>query len=138
MVQGGFDVDRVPKHDHIEHQAECAELVFLTLAVMLTQLAALAVKDGTCDAVATFAAVELRQRPPALRFVVDIGQSVQLPRELVEADIHAGRLQHLLPGLASTPGLVHAIFPTRRGMVPAVRHLLDALVAGCEGLNRQR
>jgi DNA-binding transcriptional LysR family regulator len=61
-----------------------------------------------------------------------------LPRELVEADIQAGRLQHLLPGLASTPGLVHAIFPTRRGMVPAVRHLLDALVAGCEGLDRLR
>ena len=58
-----------------------------------------------------------------------------LPREQVEADIQAGRLQHLLPGLASTPGLVHAIFPTRRGMVPAVRHLLDALVSGCEGLN---
>src|SRR5471030_1056506 len=61
-----------------------------------------------------------------------------LPKELVEADIQAGRLQHLLPGLASTPGLVHAIFPTRRGMVPAVRHLLDALVAGFEDLNRQR
>jgi len=61
-----------------------------------------------------------------------------LPRELVEADMQAGRLQHLLPGLATTPGLVHAIFPTRRGMVPAVRHLLDALVAGYEGLNRQR
>ena len=58
-----------------------------------------------------------------------------LPREQVDADIRAGRLQHLLPGLASTPGLVHAIFPTRRGMVPAVRHLLDALVSGCEGLN---
>jgi DNA-binding transcriptional LysR family regulator len=62
-----------------------------------------------------------------------------LPRELVEADIQAGRLQHLLPGLASTPGLVHAIFPTRRGMVPAVRHeRIDALVAGFEGQNRQR
>jgi len=61
-----------------------------------------------------------------------------LPRELVEADIQAGRLQHLLPGLASTPGLVHALFPTRRGMVPAVRHLLDALVAGFEDLNQQR
>jgi DNA-binding transcriptional LysR family regulator len=61
-----------------------------------------------------------------------------LPRELVEVDIGAGRLRHLLPSLASTPGLVHAIFPTRRGMVPAVRHLLDALVAGFEDLNRQR
>ncbi|WP_244306350.1 hypothetical protein [Paraburkholderia lacunae] len=52
--------------------------------------------------------------------------------------MQAGRLHHLLPGLASTPGLVHAIFPRRRGMVPAVRHLLDALVAGFEDLNRQR
>jgi len=57
---------------------------------------------------------------------------------LVEVDIQAGRLQHLLPGLTTTPGLVHAIFPTRRGMVPAVRHLLDALVAGFESLNQQR
>ncbi|SAL74974.1 LysR family transcriptional regulator [Caballeronia choica] len=60
-----------------------------------------------------------------------------LPRELVEADIQAGRLQHLLPGLATTPALVHAIFPTRRGMVPAVRHLLDALVTGFEDMNRK-
>jgi DNA-binding transcriptional LysR family regulator len=59
-----------------------------------------------------------------------------LPRELVGADIRAGTLRHLLPDLSTTPGLVHAIFPTRRGMVPAVRHLLDALVVGFEDLNR--
>jgi DNA-binding transcriptional LysR family regulator len=53
-----------------------------------------------------------------------------LPRELVDADIKAGRLKHLLPDLATKPGLVHAIFPTRRGMVPAVRQLLEALAAG--------
>ncbi|MHB9834665.1 LysR family transcriptional regulator [Paraburkholderia terrae] len=58
-----------------------------------------------------------------------------LPRELVDADIQAGKLRHILPELASTPGLVHAIFPSRRGMVPAVRHLLDAFVAGFEELN---
>lgn len=57
-----------------------------------------------------------------------------LPREQVTSDIQAGRLLHLLPELSTTPGLVHAIFPTRRGMVPAVRHLLDALVAGFEAL----
>ena len=75
----------------------------------------------------------------SLRVAAIAGVGVaMLPKELVEADIQAGRLQHLLPGLAGTPGLVHAIFPTRRGMVPAVRHLLDALVAGCEGPNRQR
>jgi DNA-binding transcriptional LysR family regulator len=60
-----------------------------------------------------------------------------LPRGLVDADIKADRLRHLLPDMATTPGLVHAIFPSRRGMVPAVRHLLDALVAGFEEMNRQ-
>jgi DNA-binding transcriptional LysR family regulator len=53
-----------------------------------------------------------------------------LPGELVEADIKAKSLRHLLPECASRQGLVHAIFPARRGMVPAVRQLLDALVAG--------
>ncbi|AOR67034.1 LysR family transcriptional regulator [Burkholderia stabilis] len=60
----------------------------------------------------------------------------ELPRELVSADLQAGQLIRLLPALSTPPGLVHAIFPTRRGMVPAVRHLLDALVAGFEELNR--
>jgi DNA-binding transcriptional LysR family regulator len=60
-----------------------------------------------------------------------------LPRELVDADIQSGQLRHLLPELTSTPGLVHAIFASRRGMVPAVRHLLDALVAGFEDLNQK-
>jgi DNA-binding transcriptional LysR family regulator len=55
-----------------------------------------------------------------------------------EDDLLAGRLQRLLPHLASKAGLVHAVFPTRRGMVPAVRHLLDALIAGYENLNRKR
>jgi DNA-binding transcriptional LysR family regulator len=57
-----------------------------------------------------------------------------LPRELVNADIRAGLLRHLLPGMTPTPGIVQAIFPSRRGMVPAVRDLLDALVVGFEHL----
>ena len=67
----------------------------------------------------------------SLRIAAMLGVGVALlPQEQVHDDIRVGRLQRLLPGLATTPGLVHAIFPTRRGMVPAVRHLLDALVAG--------
>ncbi len=58
-----------------------------------------------------------------------------LPREFVDDDLRDGRLRHLLPQLAAKTGLVHAIFPTRRGMVSAVRHLLDALVQGHERLN---
>jgi DNA-binding transcriptional LysR family regulator len=60
-----------------------------------------------------------------------------LPREFVDDDLRTGRLQLLLPNLASKAGLVHAIFPTRRGMVPAVRQLLDALVVGYENLSRK-
>ncbi|MES2069080.1 MAG: LysR substrate-binding domain-containing protein [Pseudomonadota bacterium] len=69
----------------------------------------------------------------SLRIAAMLGVGVaMLPRELVNDDLRSGRLQHILPNLASKAGLVHAIFPTRRGMVPAVRHLLDALVAGYE------
>ncbi|WP_321888290.1 LysR substrate-binding domain-containing protein [Paraburkholderia bannensis] len=60
-----------------------------------------------------------------------------LPRELIDMDIRTGQLLHLLPDIATEAGLVHAIFPSRRGMVPAVRHLLDALVSGFEKLNCQ-
>ncbi len=60
-----------------------------------------------------------------------------LPREFVIDDIQSGKLRRLLPNLARTPKIVHAVFATRRGMVPAVRHLLDALVAGYENLNRK-
>jgi DNA-binding transcriptional LysR family regulator len=72
----------------------------------------------------------------SLRIAALLGVGVALvPREFVAFALQAGRLQRLLPHLAKKAGLVHAIFPTRRGMVPAVRHLLDALVAGYENLH---
>jgi DNA-binding transcriptional LysR family regulator len=74
----------------------------------------------------------------SLRIAAMLGVGVaMLPREFVDDDLQSGRLRRLLPDLAAKPGLVHAVFPTRRGMVPAVRHLLDALVAGYENLNRK-
>lgn len=60
-----------------------------------------------------------------------------LPMEFVDEDLRAGRLQQLLPELASRAGLVHAVFPTRRGMVPAVRQLLETLATGYETLNKK-
>jgi DNA-binding transcriptional LysR family regulator len=60
-----------------------------------------------------------------------------LPMEFVDDDLRTGRLQRLLPDVASKSGLVHAVFPSRRGMVPAVRQLLDALVAGYDSLNQK-
>ena len=77
LVQCGLHVAGVPQYDHVEHQAERTELVFLPLAVVLPQLASLAVEDGAGDAVPPLATVELSQRAPALGFVIDVGQRVQ-------------------------------------------------------------
>lgn len=52
---------------------------------------------------------------------------VMLPTALVQADIQAGRLLHLLPDWQPRMALVHAVFPSRRGLRPAVRALLDFL-----------
>ena len=36
-----------------------------------------------------------------------------------------GMLEPVLPGWAPRPGVIHAVFPSRRGLVPAVRRFLD-------------
>jgi DNA-binding transcriptional LysR family regulator len=50
-----------------------------------------------------------------------------VPRLLVANDLESGALIRLLPSLKAHVGIVHAVFPSRRGMVPAVRALLDLL-----------
>jgi DNA-binding transcriptional LysR family regulator len=52
---------------------------------------------------------------------------VMLPTALVQADVDAGRLVHLLPEWQPRVAVVHAVFPSRRGLLPAVRALLDFL-----------
>ena len=75
----------------------------------------------------------------SLRLAALAGAGVaMLPKEIVDDDLRAGRLVRVLPELASKQALVHAVFASRRGMVPAVRHLLDALAAGYEMLNAMR
>jgi len=54
----------------------------------------------------------------------------RLPALLVADDLASGALVRLLPSLSAPSGVVHAVFPSRRGMVPAVRLLLDALSEG--------
>jgi DNA-binding transcriptional LysR family regulator len=54
----------------------------------------------------------------------------RLPGLLVRDDLSNGALVRLLPSLISRSGVVHAVFPSRRGIVPAVRALLDALSEG--------
>jgi DNA-binding transcriptional LysR family regulator len=53
--------------------------------------------------------------------------AVLVPLLLVADDIAGGTLVRLLPSLQAQAGIIHAVFPSRRGMVPAVRALLDFL-----------
>lgn len=56
---------------------------------------------------------------------------VQLPSMFVWDDIRAGRLTHILPDWRPRPGIVHAVFPSRRGLLPSVRALVDFLAQEC-------
>ncbi len=50
-----------------------------------------------------------------------------LPDYLCSEELRDGRLVHVLPGWGPKPGVFHAVFPSRRGLVPAVRRFLDFL-----------
>ena len=54
------------------------------------------------------------------------GMSV-LPDYMCSEELRSGALVPVLPGWQPRPGLVLAVFPSRRGMVPAVRRWLDFL-----------
>lgn len=50
-----------------------------------------------------------------------------LPDYMCEEALNSGRLVRLLPDWSAPVGVVHAVFPTRRGLSPAVRSFLDFL-----------
>ena len=56
----------------------------------------------------------------------------QLPSLLIEADMAAGRLVEVLPGWRPRNDTVHAVFPSRRGLLLSLRALLDFLAEECE------
>jgi DNA-binding transcriptional LysR family regulator len=50
-----------------------------------------------------------------------------IPDYMCREELHDGRLVLVLPGWAPSHGVFHAVYPSRRGMVPAVRRFLDFL-----------
>lgn len=78
----------------------------------------------------------------ALRDAVAGGVGVgYLPFFVVHDLLAKNELERVLPEFGLPPGIVHVVFPSRRGMVPAVRALIDALAKAfespeCKGLAR--
>lgn len=52
---------------------------------------------------------------------------VLLPAMLLMDELRAGQLVRLLPGWCAQGAVIHAVFPSRRGLLPAVRGLIDFL-----------
>jgi DNA-binding transcriptional LysR family regulator len=63
-----------------------------------------------------------------LRAAVLAGLGIaRLPESVVRGDLQSGALRRVLPDWRSPQGIVHVVFPTRRGMLPAVRAFIDFL-----------
>ena len=66
-----------------------------------------------------------------LRAAAVAGLGVALiPDHFCQEELHDGRLVRLLPDWCKQPGLIHAVFTSKRGLTPAVRALIDHLVIG--------
>lgn len=57
---------------------------------------------------------------------------VQLPHMVVDQDLLQGHLIDILPNWVPRSGIVHAVFPSRRGLLPSVRSLIDYLAEHIE------
>lgn len=63
-----------------------------------------------------------------LRAAVLAGLGIALmPESVVRADLDAGKLERVLPTWNVPLGIFHMVFPTRRGLLPAVRAYIDFL-----------
>ncbi|WP_159912850.1 LysR family transcriptional regulator [Pantoea sp. 18069] len=69
-----------------------------------------------------------------LKFAVLAGTGMGwLPDYMCHDELADGRLVHLLPDWSPPQGVVHAVFPSRRGLSPAVRSFLDFLAETMPG-----
>lgn len=63
--------------------------------------------------------------------------AVRLPTLTIWDDLQAGRLVTILPDWQPPSEIVHAVFPSRRGLLPSVRALLDFLTDECAAQRRR-
>ena len=60
---------------------------------------------------------------------------VQLPNMMVEGELEQGKLVRVLDGWAPPREIIHAVFPSRRGLLPSVRELVDFLAESFRALD---
>ncbi|MFD1333176.1 LysR substrate-binding domain-containing protein [Methylopila musalis] len=63
---------------------------------------------------------------------------VQLPSMVVDDDLRSGALEVVMSPWTPKAGVVHLVFPTRRGLMPATRSFIDHVVAEYQARNAPR
>ena len=140
VVEGGLDVDGLPEHDDVDHDAEAVELVFLTDLVVLTELAALPVEDVAGLCVAAFAPAEQAVDSAAIGGVVDVFEHVQRldhPAEFGQGTGEAGGVRAALQGAQDRPEPTWEAVCASLAGGPAPVAAFDALVS-CFGDNARK
>jgi len=65
---------------------------------------------------------------PLVRAAAEQGLGIALlPESVCCAALSSGRLEVILPEWSPPQGVVHCVYPSRRGVLPAVRVLIDWL-----------
>jgi DNA-binding transcriptional LysR family regulator len=78
------------------------------------------------------------QSMQALRDAALLGAGVvQLPGMFVSEYLRSGALVQVLPGWEPRPEIIHAVYASRRGQLPAVRALLDHLARQFKALQEE-
>ncbi|TGV10330.1 LysR family transcriptional regulator, partial [Alcaligenaceae bacterium 429] len=62
---------------------------------------------------------------------------VQLPLLMVREHLNTGALVRIVPEWEPKPEIIHALFPSRRGLLPSVRALLDYLAKRYEEIDEE-
>ena len=62
---------------------------------------------------------------------------VELPTLMVTEQLRTGSLVRLLDGWTAPPDIIHAVFPSRRGLLPSVRALIDFLADQYAGFEEE-
>lgn len=90
--------------------------------------------DSACDKIG----VPVRPRLISGEFRVLVEAALQgigiawVPEQSCVEELRSGRLRVVLPGWGLPQGILHIVYPSRRGMLPAVRALVDFLAQAFE------
>lgn len=77
LIECGVHIDGVPKSYEVDDDTERAELVFLSFAVSLPELAPFPMEDDAGELMAFLAPVELDQDAAAILVIVDVTQQIE-------------------------------------------------------------